>query len=357
MNKKKVSMLVSEISERFGVGFRFASMYLENNYPGIKYNQSLNSFYQSLSSLQKLYFDFALSTNQRGDDIFKLLEPFIAKRKKGRFLDIGCGYAGFVRAFLQHDYEAIGIEIDPTLSAYSQANLSDYGFSKRLIVNSDFQTVNLSALNKFDVLSCNDVIEHVSDPELTIERIGKISMNGSILFMEIPNKDSVNFVLKDGHFQLFGITQLSRQEAREYKRQLTGIDNYDHMGEYYPLDYYIDLLKKQGFSIIQVMVRHKSFGRNEVEEKVKEIRRQISLLGKNKKLNFFMRKRLELSLLEYIDLLQNDFTKLKAEEIEKKYLADFWTIIATKSESNNAKFRHTSIISKIIRLAKGVFQP
>ena len=51
----------------------------------------------------------------------------------------------------------------------------------------------------FDLISSNDVIEHVSDPEVTIRHISLLLAENGKAFFEIPNAESVFAVRSDGY--------------------------------------------------------------------------------------------------------------------------------------------------------------
>lgn len=53
----------------------------------------------------------------------------------------------------------------------------------------------------------------MSDPEETVNNISLMLASGGVAYLEIPNRDAAAFVLRDGHYSLFGITQLDHDEA------------------------------------------------------------------------------------------------------------------------------------------------
>lgn len=136
-----------------------------------------------------------------------------------RYLDIGTAYGGFLIAFREGGFqEVIGIEIDNQLTRLGRANIQNVPNAR--ILQGDFVRDDFSALGKFDVITCNDVIEHVSDPVVAIQKIAAMLEPQGVAYLEIPNKDCIDFVILDGHFQIFGITQLERQDAALYCEQV-----------------------------------------------------------------------------------------------------------------------------------------
>lgn len=103
-------------------------------------------------------------------------------------LDIGCG-AGHFGAYLKHCGKAatvVGIELFPEvaeearslLDAVACANLDEYDFA---------HMAEDLGYEKFDIITCADVLEHVRDPWGTLERLsGYLGENGMVI-VSIPN--------------------------------------------------------------------------------------------------------------------------------------------------------------------------
>ena len=98
-----------------------------------------------------------------------------------RVLELGCG-AGNFGAKLKELYgcEVIGIEIFP--SAAEQAKLK----LDKVIVNS-IDGYDFSHLGKFDLIIANDVLEHLVDPWVVIDRLHESLSDNGIFIASIPN--------------------------------------------------------------------------------------------------------------------------------------------------------------------------
>ena len=238
--------VVAELAERFAAPPAFVRAYVDQQ--GIK-DRSIESGEEWLNSfpeLNRFYINYALSSNARAAGVFENFRQATGQ-SGGRHLDVGCGYGGTLRAFAEAGYECLGVESHPTLAEYSQANGSDFSIP---ILNRNFLEIDIDKLGLFDAITCNEVIEHVSDAPAAINRLVSLLKPGGTLMMSIPNKDFIDFVAKDGHFQLFGITLLSRQESKKLKELLTGApDDFEHMGESYPLEFYVNSLRALGLSV------------------------------------------------------------------------------------------------------------
>jgi SAM-dependent methyltransferase len=238
--------IVEEICERYGVGPRFAAANLAGwcGSQGRRFERLAEIL--SLPDPLPLWFGYALSTNQRAETLYELLRPHLDTRA-GRYLDVGSAYGGSLLAFARHGFEVRGVEIDPTLVELARANFADHALPDPVVEGSILDQAVVRQLGTFDVVTCIDVIEHVPDVPATLDNIVSMLRPGGVLLLEVPNKDSIGFVAKDGHFNLFGITQLRRPRAARYYRVFFDT-NYGHMGEYHPLDSYLHRLEMLGCS-------------------------------------------------------------------------------------------------------------
>lgn len=197
----------------------------------------------------KMYYKFAFTSNIRGRHAVKELAG-VKPINGSRVLDVGCAYGGFLVAAMHAGASsAVGIEINPCLASIANNNLSDNALSGkvRIVVGDALDGKLLDSLGKFDFVICNDVIEHVGNARLLVEKICGLLSPGGVAYLEIPNKRAASFLLSDGHYSLFGITVLPHDEARKYYEHcFTGKKYEDSMGEYYELEEYIDWFGQEG---------------------------------------------------------------------------------------------------------------
>jgi len=238
--------LASALSRRYEISEEFCSRYVaDNNLLDIP-SRDLDSFLAGLSDTQRLYIDYALSTNRRGEAVRRQFDVGRGAPHR-RVLDIGCGQGGTLRAFSVAGQEAVGLEIDAGLAEYARLNL---GPQRDRVKCVDILTCDLDELGTFDLILCSDVIEHVGNPEAMIGIAARLLRPGGTFVLQVPNKDSIHQVIADGHFRIAGITLLSRQEGRELKRQLQGWDDpYHHMGEHLSSAHYITHMNSNGLQV------------------------------------------------------------------------------------------------------------
>lgn len=337
--------LLKEIEEKYSVRSNFSKLFLQIFFDDRDISKiSSISQIMSMPEPTPMYFDFAMSTNLRGRDTVELLLPYLKQepgilkktfKKNKRYLDVGCAYGGFLVAFAEQGLDPVGIEIDEILAKYGEINCQEHGLPDRVITG-DFLSYDIETLGKFDIITCNDVIEHVQDPEKAMERLALLLNKGGVLYMEIPNKDCIKFVEKDGHFCIFGITLLQRNIARDLYKLVTKNMYYDGMGEYFELGYYLEQLSKYGLKVNVLTTRHLTGNMNDVPAYLKDLALQFNNFYYNfdKSSDFFLYDTLVNKYFEYLEQISRDYRNARinggSDHFIKKYLLSFWSIIAIK---------------------------
>lgn len=202
-------------------------------------------FKPSNNDVQKnIWYDYASSTNSRGEVVVKTLEEFSPLNGK-RLLDVGCGYGGVVVSAAKKGMNSVGIDYSQRLIEFSKANAEDNNLKKltsfKRMDALDYQS--FLRLGKFDFIVCDNVIEHVSQPEKLIALISLALKDDGTGYVTIPNAFSVNQILSDCHYGQKFLSLLSPLEGLKYVKELAGRDSYD-VGYYYPLSFYKSLFQK-----------------------------------------------------------------------------------------------------------------
>lgn len=334
--------LASALSRQYGIGPEFCSKYLADNGIGVAATDSLEAFLEGLGETQRLYLDYALSTNRRGERVRSQFDVGPGA-PHNRILDIGCGQGGTVRAFAASGQEAMGIEIDPGLAEYARVNV---GSRKGRIECLDILRCELEELGTFDLILCSDVIEHVADPDAMIAIAAQLLRPGGTFVLQVPNKNSIHQVIADGHFRIAGMTLLSRQEGRELKRQLQGWDDpYHHMGEHLSLEHYLRHLRLNGLDPAvdsgagEFATSLSSFG---------QACEKIEFLLTSGKLSWFTRRELMRAFSDYGQRFLAAHCEASAlgdtSGFNRDYLEPTWTIRASKPAEQSWMRRISAVL-------------
>jgi 2-polyprenyl-3-methyl-5-hydroxy-6-metoxy-1,4-benzoquinol methylase len=331
--------LVADIASQFYVPETFVRLFREQGHGPINWSSSnWQDFFDNLPPLQKLSVPFAMSTVIRGRTMLALLENQSCIHKKDRYLDVGTGYGGFLRAAKETGFkEVVGIELQQDLVDLASANVQ--GLSGAQVLKEDFLTGDFSGIKGFDLITCNDVIEHVDDPHLAIQKMSALTNENGCICFEVPNKDAIEFVKADGHFLIFGITQLPRDQAAEYHAAYTGTEKsvyYFEMGEMYELEWYFRELRDNGFSAF-IADTHSIGEIEDVPRLVDGLKQAYEswLVETKPKLDIALAKRITSAVEAYVRDLEQDLSNLSDAQskirFKNKYLRTFWTIIATRN--------------------------
>jgi predicted TPR repeat methyltransferase len=126
--------------------------------------------------------DYAARDIQRGREIVRQLRQRSPLRGK-RALDVGCGHGGMLIALAEQGAEAAGIEIDAARSRVGKQRLRDLGLQVDWCQGDICDGELTSRLGTFDVIVCQDVLEHVLDTSQAITSLCALLRKGGLLFI------------------------------------------------------------------------------------------------------------------------------------------------------------------------------
>src|SRR5258708_27501592 len=102
--------------------------------------------------------------------IVDALNDFAAD-KNLQILDLGCG-RGWLAPFLSKHGNVTGIDFAPAGIGFAQRNFSDHG--KFLLADANLPFPGLSDTERFDVVVCSEVIEHVPNQPALLLQIAQL---------------------------------------------------------------------------------------------------------------------------------------------------------------------------------------
>jgi 2-polyprenyl-3-methyl-5-hydroxy-6-metoxy-1,4-benzoquinol methylase len=214
---------------------------------GPDYPKDLSSIQALLENFREhsVQLEYAFSTSVRGDALYQQLLSINAVSVNGtgkRYLDIGCAYGGFLIAFAKAGYAVEGVEFDPGLAELGCAHLRSVGQREAIKVGDFLDDSVIAPEPTYDVITCNDVIEHVSDPARCLRKIYKMLRPGAVAWIETVNKRSMRNVHSDIHFQTFGTHLLDHHSAGAAYRQYTGSPDYQ-VSDFFEPEWYLNLAR------------------------------------------------------------------------------------------------------------------
>lgn len=101
--------------------------------------------------------------------------------KKGKLLDLGCGAGDFLSIATQMGWDTYGCDFDPVVIE----KCKNKGFNVRLGDLTAFD-----ADERFDVITMNQVIEHVIDPQQVVKDCYRTLNHGGYLWIGTPNPNA-----------------------------------------------------------------------------------------------------------------------------------------------------------------------
>jgi SAM-dependent methyltransferase len=293
----------------------------------------------------ELWLKYALSTNLRGKYLVDNLLRFTFSLKGKRLLDIGSGYGGTCIAAAQAGARSVGIEIDTQLLELADINRQDHPdlsttFYKMDVLNWE----QVKRLGNFELITCDNVIEHVAVPERLIAHISTLLESDGFAYITIPNAYSINQVRSDCHYGLFGISLLDPWDAAVYLEHALGQSSYD-VSVYYHLDQYQGFCERYGLKTMLINSPSQKGHLGQILRiQVNELEQEFQVVLGSGRVPPTMRSKLEKvfdlyteqieSVIYYYDQLPDGRAKRRLGQILKKeYLDEVWYLAAYKSRS------------------------
>jgi len=170
---------------------------------------------------------------------------------RGRnILDVGCGTGGISVAFAEEGGNVVGVDSGSTnllnikiASARAKEEKTDIAF-----ICGDAQRMPFRETT-FNVILCNDVIEHIAEPRELAKEVSRALKPHGILYLTAPNKFSLPNIYKDSHYGLFGVAILPRPLAKLYVTKIRKMEkrySVGHIPTYTPL---MKMLEKNGIRL------------------------------------------------------------------------------------------------------------
>ena len=155
-----------------------------------------------------------------------------------RLLDIGCGGGVLTEEFAALGCQVSGVDISPQSIAVAQAHAARSGLSIEYKVSSG--TSLPFAENRFEAVSCCDVLEHIHDWKQVIAEAARVLVPGGLFFFDTINRTPQSRVTFIFGLQEFPLTSLMPPDTHIWNMFITP-------------DEIKDALEKQGMRVEDLM--------------------------------------------------------------------------------------------------------
>ncbi len=174
--------------------------YFLNPYPNKKQissfytNQKLNKVTSSTANQFKKKW---LSEDRFKRDHSQYIEPLLKYKKGGKLLDFGSGEGWFVHHATLNGFDALGVDFD------SRRIKSGKKIFQGKLMKGTLNTLDKFEQKSFDVISILNIIEHLPNPSIFLQKCSRILKNDGIFMIMIPTVDSLQFEILKNHFYWF----------------------------------------------------------------------------------------------------------------------------------------------------------
>ncbi|WXG39934.1 MAG: methyltransferase domain-containing protein [Candidatus Freyarchaeum deiterrae] len=182
---------------------------------GKNFDKALRDYLRPLEGFDNYqnWWNWYKNTEIRVQLYTKHLGEYLREVSKLKILDLGCGAGGVCVSFANRNNMVIGLDLDKKLINLTKVNVSDSedhfppkgGVSETLASGTDLPFED----ETFDLVLCNDVIEHLDKQEELIREIYRVLKEGGYLYLTTPNRRYP----VESHTGIFGITLLPKPLA------------------------------------------------------------------------------------------------------------------------------------------------
>lgn len=120
------------------------------------------------------------------EDRIAQVKKYLKPNKVIRHLDIGCAAGFMIEVGLLNGFDSYGVEFSAEAISYAKDPI------KNRITQGDVN--NLDVNNKFDIITCFDIIEHVQNPAEFLKSLKRVLSPNGILMITTP--DTEHFIAK-----------------------------------------------------------------------------------------------------------------------------------------------------------------
>lgn len=166
--------------------------------------------------LYRPYTEYTFRGVERGNEIIRLFD-YAGIRVEGKLaLDLGLGSGGISIAFSIKGARVVGLDVEKHYPRIARSWARDNGVEVDTILASGTSMPFRDEV--FDLVICNDVIEHVREAGKCSEEISRTLKRGGFLYITCPNRIAPLIVARDGHYGLPLQSLMPKKLADAYVR-------------------------------------------------------------------------------------------------------------------------------------------
>ncbi len=132
------------------------------------------------------YFEMQLSNSK--EYIIPFIKPYFDSQKELKVMEIGCGEAGVLKAFINEGHKCLGVELSEYRVDLAKEFLKeDIRKGNVQIINKNIFDFNVKEFNKqFDLIILKDVIEHLPNQRVFIRELKRFLKPQGMIFFGFP---------------------------------------------------------------------------------------------------------------------------------------------------------------------------
>ncbi|MBS7287779.1 MAG: class I SAM-dependent methyltransferase [Candidatus Freyarchaeota archaeon] len=225
--------------------------------------------------LYRPYTEYTFRGIERGNEIIELFN-YVKIPVGGKLtLDLGLGSGGISIAFSMRGARVVGIDIEKHYPRIACSWGRDNNVEIDAILASG---ANLPFKDEaFDLIVCNDVIEHVKDAKRCSEEISRALKRGGALYITCPNRIAPLIVARDGHYGLPLQSLMPKKLADAYVRAARRAvhDNVPYQPTFTGL---VERFRKLGIELysVELSMQFKSFHEPQNQKLVSKIKKTVA---------------------------------------------------------------------------------
>jgi len=204
--------VVAKTVTKYDVSAEYVQRYIDHLYQNHRKNARAFAYFEAEMGLYKKTLDY----------LIQLQHAIFIELRGLDILDVGCGSGYSLRAFSELGAKGVfGLEIDQGRCESCKYVCQTHGVNATVVQGSILDQQIVSQLGKkFDLITCFDVLEHLSSIEKAIESFTSLLKPGGYVLATMGNRYFPEMMLHEPHYHLPAMTVLPRSTAEVYHNSL-----------------------------------------------------------------------------------------------------------------------------------------